>query len=146
MEYWWLLIVVGILLIVAEIFIPGQIVMWFGFAFLVTSIPAWLGASATTLVFCFAISSLFFGVFVRKIALSWMMQDQAVQKTNMDAIINSEGIAVRSIQGYSTSGRVRIGKEIWSAVSTDPEEIKEGDVVKVVRIEGVTVVVIKKGK
>lgn len=62
-------------------------------------------------------------------------------KTNVDAVIGSQGVVLEDIDNIAACGRVKLGAMEWSARSTRGEQITEGTLVKVDRVEGVKVFV-----
>ena len=64
----------------------------------------------------------------------------ALTRTNADILIGKEAIATKDITPLD-GGVVKIGGELWLARPTDDAEIKQGLRVRVVRIEGVTLIV-----
>lgn len=65
------------------------------------------------------------------------------EKTNLDAVISSEAIVEEDIFPHKT-GRVKIGGISWSAIiSNNSEPLYKDEICKVIRIEGVKVLVEK---
>jgi membrane protein implicated in regulation of membrane protease activity len=62
-------------------------------------------------------------------------------KTNVDAVVGSQGLVTVAINNVSAQGQVKLGAMYWTARSTAGERIPEGTLVKVDRIEGVKVFV-----
>jgi hypothetical protein len=61
-------------------------------------------------------------------------------RTNVDALIGKESIAKTDIDTVD-GGVVKIGGELWLAKPDDCNVIKEGSKVRVVRVEGVSLIV-----
>jgi hypothetical protein len=64
----------------------------------------------------------------------------SLTRTNVDALIGKEALAKTDIDPID-GGVVKLGGEIWLSRSVDASIIKEGSKVRVIRIEGVTLVV-----
>lgn len=65
------------------------------------------------------------------------------EKTNLDAVISSEAIVEEDIFPHKP-GRVKIGSISWSAfISNDSEPLYKDDICRVIKIEGVKVLVEK---
>ena len=62
-------------------------------------------------------------------------------KTNLDAVIGSEGYVIADIDNLSATGTVKLGAMEWTARSVDGSILKAGTRVKVEKIEGVKVFV-----
>ncbi len=60
-----------------------------------------------------------------------------ITKTNVDAIIGSQGYVTADIDNLAATGKVKLGAMEWTARSTTGENIPTGILVKVDRIEGV---------
>lgn len=58
-------------------------------------------------------------------------------KTNVDAVIGSQGYITTRVDNLSGKGRVKLGAMEWTARASDGSIIPEGTLVKVDRIEGV---------
>ena len=60
--------------------------------------------------------------------------------TNLQGIVQKKGIVKKEINPYDL-GIVTLGGEDWTAISAENIKIEEGTVVKVIKIEGVKLVV-----
>ena len=67
--------------------------------------------------------------------------NQKAQPTNADMAIGKTGIVTDTIDEITGKGEVKLGAAVWSAKSADGREIPEGTKVKVLRIEGVKLIV-----
>ncbi len=64
-----------------------------------------------------------------------------IAKTNLDAVVGSEGLVTVRIDNLSSTGQVKLGAMEWTARSTGGEAIEVGTHIRVDRIEGVKVYV-----
>lgn len=136
---WWYWVVLGLMLMMAELIIPAFFVFWFGISaiavglilFLVPTLPfslqllAW-SALSVALIF------LWFKIFKRHAFKSTV----AISRTEF---VGQKGIVVRQIEPFS-KGRVRFQKPIlgddeWDATAGD-EAIKEGEFIVIDDVEG----------
>lgn len=62
-------------------------------------------------------------------------------KTNADRFIGQDGIVIKAIDKIDGVGQVKVSGQIWSAVSENGERIDIGTTVRIIRIEGVKLVV-----
>lgn len=62
-------------------------------------------------------------------------------KTNVDAVIGTQGYVIEAIDNLSYTGRVKLGGITWAARSAPGGSIPEGTLVRVERVEGVKVYV-----
>ena len=58
-------------------------------------------------------------------------------RTNVDAVIGTEGIVTAEVDNLKATGTVKLGALEWSARSTNGEPITPGTRVRVDRVEGV---------
>ncbi len=64
------------------------------------------------------------------------------QPTNADMYIGKDGIVTEEIDNFSANGTVKVKGSVWSARSENEGlKIAEGSLVKVIRIEGVKLIV-----
>lgn len=64
-----------------------------------------------------------------------------ITRTNVDAVIGTQGIVLARIDNLQATGTVKLGGMEWTARSTSGESIPEGSVVKVDKVEGVKIFV-----
>lgn len=118
--------------------------IWFALGAIAAAVAAQFGASIAAQVGTFVLTSAVFlcltRPFLKKIAV------KKPQKTNVDRFIGVEGMVTEPIDRMSGSGQVKVGGQIWSAVSEDGSPIDKGQVVEVLRISGVKLVVRPVGK
>lgn len=62
-------------------------------------------------------------------------------RTNVDAIIGTQGYVTADIDNIAATGTVKLGAMEWTARSADGSPIPKGALIKVVRIEGVKAIV-----
>jgi len=62
-------------------------------------------------------------------------------KTNVDAIIGSQGYVTAAIDNMAATGTVKLGAMEWTARSSDGSKISAGTAIRVERVEGVKVIV-----
>lgn len=61
--------------------------------------------------------------------------------TNADRAVGSEGVVTQTIDNRSAQGQVTVSGTVWTARSESEEPIPEGTPVRVLRIEGVKLIV-----
>ncbi len=67
------------------------------------------------------------------------LQRLQFKPTNADRVLDQEGIVIKSIDPLEGVGQVKVMGQIWSAKAD--QSIPEGTKVKVLRMEGVKIVV-----
>ena len=63
------------------------------------------------------------------------------RKTGVNAFIGNNYKVTENINNSENSGRVRIGSESWRARSENDESFKMGEMIKVKKVEGSTLIV-----
>lgn len=134
---WFCLLLV--FLIVEAVCAIHLVSIWFAAGALVAMVasflggPVWLQVTLFLVVACAMVVLLW--PFIRKFL------NPKLAKTNLDAVLGSEGLVTVAIDNVTAAGQVKLGAMEWSARSTSGKAIAEGTVVKVDRIEGVKVFV-----
>ena len=129
--------------IVAFLIIEGVSVgltsIWFALGALVSLIAAVLDVPVWLQVFFFLAVSFVSLVLTRPLARKYI--NTKVQPTNADRCIGQECAVTEKIDNLSASGAVMLDGKVWSARSATGVPISSGSRVKVVRIEGVKLIV-----
>ena len=138
MEDWHIWVIVGVVLLIAEIFTPGFVLACFGVACLVAAIFAAfdVGLTFEVIVFCVASVLAFFAVRPLFVKRFYRSDDDAAARTNVDALAGKVGMVAERIDPSVNVGRVVLGGDNWRAVSVDGGVIEHGDRVEIVRVEG----------
>lgn len=141
MLMWQLWLIIAGIFLIAEIFTAGFLIFWVGigalFAMLVSFFTDNLLIQTAVFVFASAVLILLTRPFVKK----YVAKDQDDVVTNAQAIVGKTGFVTQDISKIKGAGLVKIGEEVWSAISRDTEEIKKGTEIKVLAIDGVKLVV-----
>ena len=128
-----------VFLIVEAVCAIHLVSIWFAAGALVAMLvsflggPVWLQILLFLLVSCALVVMLW--PFIRKFL------NPKLTKTNVDAIVGSEGYVTAAIDNVAASGQVKLGAMEWSARSSSGHPIAKGTLVKVDRVEGVKVYV-----
>ncbi len=139
---WAAIVWFGMLLIflIVEAACPFHLVsIWFAAGALVAMIIAFLGGPMWLQI------TLFLVISCALLALLWpfikKFLNPKLKKTNIDAIIGSEGLVTAAIDNITAQGQVKLGAMEWTARSTSGKPIPQGTLIRVDRIEGVKVFV-----
>lgn len=139
MEIWiWLgvIVVLGII----ELSTVQLICIWFIVGALGSMISAMFGASIGIQLGIFVAVSALMLIFTRPIAIKALTPKK--QSFNTDRNIGKIGVVISDISNIDAKGQVKVMGSVWSARSEDGSDIPEGTSVKVVRIEGVKLLVV----
>ena len=134
----WLILMIGF--VILEAACPIHLVsIWFAAGALVAAVAAMFSAEIWLQVVLFLVVSggllVALWPFVRKVL------NPAHAATNLDSVIGAEGYITAPVDNLKATGQVKLGGMYWTARSTGGENIPEGALVKVDRIEGVKVFV-----
>lgn len=136
MNTMWLIIAVAFG--IAELMTTSLTLVWFSIGALVLMVLSTFIESIIIQIILFAIISISLLVIFTKYFVD---KDKSFKyNTNLQGIEQKTGIVKEEIPPYST-GIVTLTGEDWTAISEDNEKIEVGELVKVIRIEGVKLVV-----
>ena len=136
--HWWAGI--AILMVIAEIFVPGFFLVFLGIGCVGASAVAALGFGPATQLITFSALSLVAFFTIRPILMKRMWKDNGV-RTNVDALIGQRGRVTEDFQPGLRLGRVNVGGDDWRAECTTDKALHLGDLVSVVRVESNTLIV-----
>ena len=139
MILWFALLLV---FLVIEASCPIHLVsIWFAAGSLVALIASFLGAPLWLEIVLFLVVSsvmvVLFWPFIKKFL------NPKLEKTNVEAIVGTQGYVTADIDNLTATGQVKLGAMEWTARSTSGHPIPKGTLIKVDRIEGVKAFVSK---
>jgi membrane protein implicated in regulation of membrane protease activity len=144
---YWYWLVFGMLLIIAEIFIPSFTVFWFGLGAIVVALILWLapGMAASWQLFIWAIASIVFTLLWFKF-FKPLMTDRTKAGISREAAIGESGQVIKtpteSLRGMVRFATPLLGTDEWPFICD--QEVNTGDRVFVKEISGNTLIVEKK--
>lgn len=133
----WLVLL--ILFAAAEAATVGLTSVWFAIGSLGALICALLGGSIWLQIGIFIVLSVVCLVALRPLAKKYL--NNRVEPTNADRVIGQEAQVTQAIDNIQGTGAVTIGGVTWTARSEHDTPIPAGAMVRVLRIEGVKVMV-----
>lgn len=132
-------LILGVVLIAAEVLSGDFVLLMLGIAGLAAAGSAALGAPLIVDVVVFAVVALGLTTLARP-ALKRKMHAGDEVKTNVEALLGSTAVVESTVDAHG--GRVRIGGDVWSARAFDETQVLEkGNTVTVMDISGATAVV-----
>ncbi len=134
----WLVLL--ILFLVAEGATAAVTTIWFAAGALVAMVASLLGAQIWLQVIIFVMVSVGCLLALRPLLKKYITPKKI--RTNVDAVLGSQGIVLERIDNLAGTGRVKLGGMEWTARAENNTCIEAGTVVRVERIEGVKVFVI----
>ena len=137
--------ILGGILIVAEIFTSGFVLLWFGIGALAAAFAGILGVNSLSLQFLiFATVSIALTAASRTIFVNYFSREKTGGdlKTGAEALPGKLGTVVSSSRGALHEGAVKVYGSTWTAYPAEGEEpLEAGDRVQVERIQGASIYV-----
>jgi membrane protein implicated in regulation of membrane protease activity len=140
METWHLLMALGIIAFIVEIFTAGFLAGAIGIGFIVSAVGNLLGLSATWQISLFSLGLALTYFLIRPLMSQYGYNNDKI-KTNRDALINRKGTVTEEINPAQHTGRVKIDGDDWKARSLHDEIIPLGTTVTVVDIESIVLII-----
>ena len=128
-----------ILFLIAEGATVSLVSLWFAAGAVVAMFAALLGAGAWLQTGLFLVVSGALLLMLRPIVRRYLVPK--ITPTNVDSLVGSTGLVTEAIDNGTASGQVKLGAMEWTARSTTGENIPQGALIRVDRIEGVKVYV-----
>ncbi len=128
-----------ILFLIAEGATVSLVSLWFAAGAVVAVFAALLGAGIWLQTGLFLVVSGALLLMLRPIVRRYLVPK--ITPTNVDSLVGSTGLVTEAIDNVTASGQVKLGAMEWTARSTTGENIPQGTLIRVDRIEGVKVYV-----
>ena len=128
-----------ILFLIAEGATVSLVSLWFAAGAVVAMFAALLGAGAWLQNGLFLAVSGALLLMLRPIVRRYLVPK--ITPTNVDSLVGATGLVTEAIDNVTASGQVKLGAMEWTARSTTGENIPQGALIRVDRIEGVKVYV-----
>ena len=128
-----------ILFLIAEGATVSLVSLWFAAGAVVAMFAALLGAGAWLQTGLFLVVSGALLLMLRPIVRRYLVPK--ITATNVDSLVGATGLVTAAIDNVTASGQVKLGAMEWTARSTTGENIPQGTLIRVDRIEGVKVYV-----
>ncbi len=142
---WVLWCVLGLVLIVAEVFTSGFVLLWFGIGALAAAFMGLIGINSLALQFLiFAAVSIGLTAASRTIFVNYFSREKAGEelRTGMDSLPGKIGTVVSSSRGALNEGAVKVFGSTWTAYPAQGETALEaGERVRVESIQGASIYV-----
>src|SRR2546423_10502281 len=139
-NYLWIVwTILGAVLIIAEIFTTGFVLLWFGIGALAAAFAGLLGLHSIPAQFLiFAIVSIALTAASRTIFVNYFSREKTGGdlKTGADALPGKVGTVITSSHGALNEGAVKVFGSTWTAYPADGEEpLEAGDPVQVEAVQ-----------
>ena len=142
---WILWTVLGVILIIAEIFTPGFVLLWFGIGALAAALAGLVGITSLTLQFLiFIFVSTALTAASRTIFVNYFSRETTNSdlKSGVDGLPGQVGTVVSSSHGALNEGAVKVFGSTWTAYPAEGEgPLEAGERVTVERVQGASIYV-----
>lgn len=140
---WILWLVLGVGLIIAEVFTLGFVLFWFGLGAIAAALVGFMGFGFGWQFAAFAIVSIALTAMSRTIFAKYLPQiDADTHKFGMDALPGKVGTVTTPSKGALQEGAVKVFGSTWTAFPEDEGTLLiEGEKVEVVRVQGSSIYV-----
>ena len=141
--YWIGWLIVGVLMLIAEVFTLGFVLFWFGIGALAAAVAGIFGAPFVLQFLIFAGVSIALTAMSRTIFAKYLSHsDDDVVKMGIDSLPGQVGTVALSSEGALHQAAVKVFGSTWTAFPADGEtEFAEGEKVEVVRVTGSSIYV-----
>jgi membrane protein implicated in regulation of membrane protease activity len=148
-DYWYIWLILGAIFIVAEIFTPGFVLLWFGIGAIVAALLALTGLVGLPLqIIVFLVVSIALTIASRTIFERVFMRGSPGRdlKSGIDSLPGRLALVVAASEGAMGEGAVRVFGSTWRAFPVEGEEpLREGEQVRIERVDGTSVYVSRVG-
>ncbi len=136
-------LILGIALIVAEIFTLGFVLLWFGVGAIAAAVVGLMGGGVFLQFLVFAIVSVALTAMSKTILARYFSHDdKSAMKSGVDALPGKIGTVTEPSQGALSEGAVKVFGSTWTAFPIDGEtELQKGEKVEVVEVRGSSIFV-----
>jgi membrane protein implicated in regulation of membrane protease activity len=145
---WILWVVLGVVLIIAEVFTPGFVLLWFGVGALAAALASMLGAGLGLQFLTFILISTALTALSRTIFVNYFTREGEPEglKSGAAGMPGQVGTVVTSSRGALDEGAVKVFGSVWTAYPVEGEPpLEAGDRVVVERLKGASIYVRRVG-
>ncbi|MCR5202572.1 MAG: NfeD family protein [Lachnospiraceae bacterium] len=135
--FYWL--IAFAVLAVIDIISTSLICIWFGGGCLVAFVAALLGAPVWLQILIGLVVSIILLIFTRPVAVKYFNNSR--EQTNANSHVGKTAKVIEDIDNIEETGAIKIAGVEWTARSEDGSNIEKGNIVKIIRIEGVKAIV-----
>ena len=140
---WILWLILGIGLIIAEVFTLGFVLLWFGIGALAAALAAYAGLGLGFQFMIFAVVSVALTAMSRTIFANYFSHDEGhTQKMGVESLPGQIGTVTAGSKGALNQSAVKVFGSIWTAYPADEETVLvDGEKVEVVEVKGSSIYV-----
>jgi membrane protein implicated in regulation of membrane protease activity len=134
--------ILGVVLMVAEIFTAGFVLLWFGVGAIAAAIVGFIGGGLVLQFITFAVVSIALTALSRTILYDYLPRDGRMIKTGMESLPGRIGTVAEGSRGSLNEAAVKVFGTTWTAFPIDGDtQLVEGEKVEVVEVRGSSIYV-----
>jgi len=137
---WYIWLIAAGVFFVSEIATEGFLICWLGIGALLSMITSFICDNVFIQTLVFVVSSISLILLTKPLVNKYMKNSKTVA-TNSNALLDKTGIVTIAINSLEATGQVKVNGEIWSAKSEENTIIEKDTKVKVLKIDGVKLIV-----
>lgn len=127
----WLLVSIGVIFCILEIFIPGFVILPIGIGAMIAGFAGYFGAPFSWVLVIWSVSSIVAWFTLRNL---FKNSPEETYKTGIEALVGKEGKVIEPID--ENKGRIKIFGDEWEVINESGKSIPVGDKVMVIGFEG----------
>ena len=137
---WYIWLIAAGVFFVSEMATEGFLICWLGVGALLAMLTSFICNNVFIQTLVFVVSSVLLILLTKPLVHKYMKNSKTVV-TNSNALIDKTGIVTIAINSLEATGQVKVNGEIWSAKSEENTIIEKDTKVKILKIDGVKLVV-----
>jgi membrane protein implicated in regulation of membrane protease activity len=134
-------VIVGVALMIAEIFTLGFVLFWFGIGAIAAALAGFLGAGIGLQFLIFAVVSIGLTAMSRTIFSKYLPSQGERFLTGVDSLPGKVGTVTGGSKGALNEAAVKVYGSTWTAYPADDVALIEGEKVEVVEVKGSSIYV-----
>ncbi len=136
---WQCWIILGLILLILELFISGFLVACFGISAILTALSVAFGAGFSTQLIVFGLVNILCLYLLRPILQKRFMGEEV--KSCVDALIGKEIKLQERLDSTKDYGEQQINGDVWRIKAKDDTTIEAGARVRIIELEGLILIV-----
>jgi len=137
---WYVWLIAAGVFFLSELATEGFLICWLGIGAILAMLTSFICENLFVQTIVFVISSVILILLTKPLVTKYMKNTKTIV-TNSNALIDKTGIVTITINPIEATGQVKVNGEIWSAKSEENTIIEKDTKVKVLKIDGVKLIV-----
>jgi len=137
---WYIWLIAAGIFFVSEMATEGFLICWLGAGAVLAMLTSFVCENVFVQTIVFVTSSILLILLTKPLVNKYMKNSKTIV-TNSNALIDKTGIVTISIDPLEAIGQVKVNGQIWSAKSEENTIIEKDTKVKILKIDGVKLIV-----